>query len=145
MNATKTKRQFRGLVLALGLACLPYGASAQDDEEKVFDFGAYQQKMREQAASRAAEEAERAAQEQRRAALIEKIGYQPGPSIIKRGLRRLVTDPDSVRVYRCGQARDTKSHWEVVCEWGAKNSFGGMVKKTDKFIVRNNIVGIAKR
>jgi NAD(P)H-flavin reductase len=59
---------------------------------------------------------------------------------VKEYLQSIANDPDSVRIYKCTPPQMTKAGWCVICEYGAKNGFGAMVRKVGVLFFRNGKV-----
>lgn len=53
--------------------------------------------------------------------------------VIERHLKETVNDPESVKIYRMSRLYRDPQGWVIDAEWGARNSFGGMVRQTTRF------------
>ena len=91
----------------------------------------------------------RRAQEQREVeARIARFGEAPVQSswdgsypAVKRYLKRIANDPDSIKIAACTKVYHTKKGWLVGCDYRGRNAFGGMVKQSNWFtIVHGNVV-----
>lgn len=63
-----------------------------------------------------------------------------GRRIYKKYFKEILKDPSSLVVYREDFKKDGSSIVEWTIEYGAKNSFGGMVRKTVEFKTVNNAI-----
>lgn len=60
---------------------------------------------------------------------------------VKRYLEKIVKDPDSLKFGDWGKVMyNDKDGWLVWCEYRAKNSFGGYVRRKKWFVIQNNRV-----
>ena len=60
---------------------------------------------------------------------------------VEKYLERAMHDPDSLKFENCSQVYKIKEKgWGVLCVYRGKNAFGGMVKNSNWFIIRNNSV-----
>jgi|GEM_PF-4514681 len=59
---------------------------------------------------------------------------------IRKYLALVAKDPDSVKIYRTSATEPDEIGWRVVCDWGAKNSFGAMERSITTFYIRNDQV-----
>ena len=63
-----------------------------------------------------------------------------GRRIYKKYFKEVLKDPSSFVVYKEDFKKDGSSIVEWTIEYGAKNSFGGMVRKTVEFKTVNNAI-----
>lgn len=86
-------------------------------------------------------EKEKREQEQREA-LIAKFGEAPTRSAwdgsyyaVKGYLKRVANDPDSIEIDDCTNSYYTERGWLVGCNYRGRNAFGGMIRKSNWFII----------
>lgn len=53
--------------------------------------------------------------------------------LVKRYLKNSAKDPDSVKIYGMTELYRTPKGWAIGADWGARNSFGGMVRSSTIF------------
>ena len=53
--------------------------------------------------------------------------------LVKRHLKNSAKDPDSVKIYGMTELYRTPKGWAIGADWGARNSFGGMVRSSTIF------------
>lgn len=97
----------------------------------------YRSKLSEQQAKERKEQQERLA----------KFGEKPIASAwdgsyseVKRYLKRVANDPDSIDIDGCTQVYRTESGWLVGCDYRGKNAFGGVVRNSNWFTIRHGQV-----
>lgn len=61
-------------------------------------------------------------------------------SAVEDYLERAVRDPDSLKIEGCSDVSKLEAGWAVSCSYRARNGFGGMVRETKMFIIRQNKV-----
>ncbi len=87
-------------------------------------------------------------QDKVRARLEEKFGKRPDQSEwdgsykeVKRHLASAANDPDSIEISGCTKTSyDEKEGWLVGCDYRGKNAFGGLVKNSNWFVIKNGTV-----
>lgn len=83
---------------------------------------------------------------------IEDTFYGPRPvssawsgtySAVEDYLERAVRDPDSLKIEGCSDVSKLEAGWAVSCSYRARNGFGGMVRETKMFVIRQNrVIGV---
>lgn len=63
---------------------------------------------------------------------------------VEKYIKSTAKDPDSVKFYGWSKVKYNESRgWLVQCDWGAKNSFGGMNRSAEWFEIKNGqVVGL---
>ena len=90
---------------------------------------------------------ERAREEKERQSRIARFGEAPVASswdgsypAVKRYLRQVANDPDSIKIAGCTKVYHTDKGWLVGCDYRGRNAFGGLVKQSNWFtIVRGKV------
>ena len=60
---------------------------------------------------------------------------------VKRYLASAANDPDSIEISGCTKTSvDEKAGWIVGCEYRGKNAFGGLIKNSNWFVIKNQAV-----
>jgi len=59
---------------------------------------------------------------------------------IEQYMRDQLNDPSSLKIYSLSTPFSTSEGWSVTCEYGAKNAFGAMVRKSGKFTLKDDTV-----
>lgn len=60
---------------------------------------------------------------------------------VKRYLEKVANDPDSIKIQGCTPVSvDEKSGWVVGCDYRGKNAFGGVIKNSHWFVIKNGQV-----
>lgn len=82
------------------------------------------------------------AEEQKR---IDKHGECPASSTFKATVEQILKngakDPESVRIYKMSEIfYNEKDGWICEFDWGARNSFGGMVRSSDWFVAHKGVI-----
>ena len=99
--------------------------------------------------ARALEEQRIAAEQREEQARREaKFGPQPVQSgwdnavpIVKRYLKSIANDPDSIKYERWGALQYSETDgWIVTCDWRARNGLGGYVRQINTFVIRHERV-----
>jgi len=72
---------------------------------------------------------------------IAKHGQQISKYWVKSYLKRVAKDPDSVEIFNASEVSyNEKSGWLMLVDWGAKNSFGGMTREVNWFVMHNGVI-----
>jgi len=61
-------------------------------------------------------------------------------SEVKDYLRQVMNDPESLRMDGCTKVYHVEHGWMVGCDYGGRNAFGGMIRQTNWFIIRQGRV-----
>lgn len=76
-----------------------------------------------------------------------RFGAQPRPSAwdgtyreVKDYLRRVANDPESIEIDVCTGVYHTNEGWLVGCDYRGRNAFGGMIRQSNWFVIRNGTV-----
>lgn len=97
------------------------------------DDPAAQARRQAAAEQRAVAKAARDEAKEARQAVFAKLGPEPGLYTIKAHLKSIARHPSSVRVHKCGGAKQFDAYWEIRCDWSAANGLGGMNRQTNTF------------
>lgn len=82
---------------------------------------------------------------------VEKFGRPPtmnpwtgSYSVVEDHLRRIANDPDSIKIQECTGVYEHADGWVVGCEYTGGNAFGGIVRKSNWFVIANGKVVMMK-
>lgn len=59
---------------------------------------------------------------------------------VKNYLRRVANDPESIEIDECTGVYHSDEGWLVGCDYRGRNAFGGMIRQSNWFVIRNGTV-----